>query len=53
MTFTIEEERGIYDRTPHPHNGYYAGDFSGRTERPTAWATALAMTTYPVQRKLP
>ena len=23
----IEEERGTYVRTPHPHNGYYAGDF--------------------------
>ena len=24
----IEEERGTCVRTPHPHNGYYAGDFS-------------------------
>jgi hypothetical protein len=24
----IEEEQGIFARTPHPHNGYYAGDFT-------------------------
>ena len=30
-TFTIEEEKGTYVGSPcHPHNGYYAGDFSGR-----------------------
>ena len=23
----IEEERGAYARSGHPHNGYYAGDF--------------------------
>lgn len=27
-SLTIEEERGTLVRTPHPHNGYYAGDFS-------------------------
>ena len=28
-SITIEEERGTYVRSPHhPHNGYYAGDFS-------------------------
>lgn len=27
--FSFEEERGTYTRTRrHPHNGYYAGDFS-------------------------
>jgi hypothetical protein len=26
-SIVIEEERGTYDRTLHPHNGYYAGDF--------------------------
>ena len=24
----IEEETGTYTRRRHPHNGYYAGDFS-------------------------
>ena len=27
-TITVEEERGTYVRSPHRHNGYYAGDFS-------------------------
>lgn len=27
-SITVEEERGTYRRSPHPHNGYYAGDFS-------------------------
>ncbi len=27
----VEEEHGTYTRTPHPHNGYYAGDFRGIT----------------------
>ncbi len=26
----IEEEQGTYVRSPHPHNGYYAGDFSAQ-----------------------
>ncbi|HET7736879.1 MAG TPA: hypothetical protein VFK52_12950 [Nocardioidaceae bacterium] len=31
----IEEESGTYQaRQSHPHNGYYAGDFSGRPVRP-------------------
>ncbi len=25
----IEEEFGVVTRAPHPHNGYFAGDFSG------------------------
>ena len=30
-TLIIEEERGTYVGSPcHPHNGYYAGDFSRR-----------------------
>ncbi len=24
----IEEESGVFTGRPHPHNGYYAGDFS-------------------------
>jgi hypothetical protein len=27
-SLTVEEERGTFVRSPHPHNGYYAGDFS-------------------------
>lgn len=27
-SITVEEERGTYRRSPHAHNGYYAGDFS-------------------------
>ena len=28
-SITVEEERGTYTWVPpHPHNGYYAGDFS-------------------------
>jgi hypothetical protein len=27
-SLNFEEEHGIYTGTPHPHNGYYAGDFS-------------------------
>jgi hypothetical protein len=26
--FIIEEESGTFSGTVHPHNGYYAGDFS-------------------------
>jgi hypothetical protein len=29
----IEEERGTRVRSMHPHNGYYAGDFSGQSRR--------------------
>jgi hypothetical protein len=29
----IEEEEGTYVRSPHPHNGYYAGDFSAQPLR--------------------
>jgi hypothetical protein len=35
VTNTIEE-RGTYVARPqHPHNGYYAGDFSSTPFRPT------------------
>ena len=42
-SLTIEEERGTYVRFPrqHPHNGYYAGDFSrveaGRATLPSTF----------------
>jgi hypothetical protein len=32
-TRTIEEERGTYISHVHPHNGYWAGDFSRREVR--------------------
>ena len=28
----VEEEHGTYTRTPHPHNGYYAGDFTAHAK---------------------
>ena len=35
----IEEDQGTYTaRTPHPHNGYYAGDFGHSAERPVGSA---------------
>ena len=30
----IEEDHGTYTRNPHPHNGYYAGDFEVSSARP-------------------
>ena len=33
----IEEESGK-SRSIHPHNGYYAGDFSGQPVRPMTWS---------------
>jgi hypothetical protein len=39
----IEAESGTYrGRTPHPHNGYYAGDFSNAPFRPLNAALVLA-----------
>lgn len=35
-SITVEEERGTSARSVHPHNGYWAGDFSAswrETER--------------------
>ena len=38
----IEEEHGTYVPTrQHPHNGYYAGDFSTRCARPDGFERAL------------
>jgi len=40
-TRIIEEERGIFVGTPrNPHQGYYAGDFSGRPTPLNGFATA-------------
>jgi hypothetical protein len=37
-SIVVEEERGTYTGTPsHPHNGYYAGEFTDRlVGRPAA-----------------
>jgi hypothetical protein len=40
-SIVIEEERGTYSRSPHPHNGYYAGDFR-QTRSPQVPASAIA-----------
>jgi hypothetical protein len=38
----IEEETGTYVPTPqHPHNGYYAGDFSQNAWQPDAWRAVM------------
>ena len=38
MSRDIEPESGTYTNPPlHPHNGYYAGDFSN-TPLPTLWS---------------
>ncbi|GEP35410.1 hypothetical protein NSZ01_31780 [Nocardioides szechwanensis] len=40
----IEQESGNHTRRRHPHNGYYAGDFSApRTARRTAAADSLSV----------
>ncbi len=33
-TRIIEQESGTYTGRVHPHNGYYAGDFSGPRHNP-------------------
>ena len=35
-SLNIEEERGTYRGHAHPHNGYYAGDFSIPVSVPSA-----------------
>ena len=48
--FTIEEESGTYvaPRPRHPHNGYYAGDFSGTPMLTPAQLAALTKLRAPV-----
>ena len=44
-SLTIEEERGTYVRSPHhPHNGYYAGDFSRLDSRGSTFPTTVHLT---------
>ncbi len=33
MSFVVEEETGTVRTDAHPHNGYYAGDFSASPVR--------------------
>jgi hypothetical protein len=40
----VEEEHGTYTGRQHPHNGYYAGDFSTWSGRPGPGATFTAST---------
>ena len=41
----IEEETGTYtSRSSHPHNGYYAGDFSSVPFQQPDLGTLLALT---------
>lgn len=45
MNRNIEEESGTYiPRSVHPHNGYYAGDFSAVTFKQTDLRTLIALT---------
>jgi hypothetical protein len=39
----IEEERGTYRGHAHPHNGYYAGDFSTAVSSPSAPAMVRSL----------
>lgn len=48
---TVEEEHGTYTRTPHPHNGYYAGDFSTAVGQ-SGTRTTFASRTRPTRRPL-
>jgi hypothetical protein len=45
MTATriIEEDRGTCTRSPHPHNGYYAGDFMSSVTRPGKPTAAMSV----------
>ena len=45
----VEEEHGTYTRTPHPHNGYYAGDVNTGTGYPRT-RTTFASRTRPTRR---
>jgi hypothetical protein len=45
--FTIEEDSGTYTGSIHPHNGYYAGDFTRTASEPAA-LTKLRRPTVPI-----
>jgi hypothetical protein len=42
-SLVIEEESGTCTGYVHPHNGYYAGDFSLRTAATTVEASATVL----------
>ena len=42
-SLVIEEERGTCTGYVHPHNGYYAGDFSLRTASTAVEASARVL----------
>ena len=45
-SLNIEEESGsYYPRPRHPHNGYYAGDFSGQPLRLLTYTNGQYQTT--------
>jgi hypothetical protein len=45
-SLNIEEESGTYrPRARHPHNGYYAGDFSGQPLRLLTYTNGQYQTT--------
>ena len=45
MDRNIEEASGTYTpRSTHPHNGYYAGDFSAVTFKQSDLRTMIALT---------
>jgi hypothetical protein len=48
----IEEEQGSYSRTPHPHNGYYAGDFGLDSGRPTRATSVMRFPLHATERVL-
>jgi hypothetical protein len=39
----IEEESGTTRATVHPHNGYYAGDFSNPVQAESSFGTAVVV----------
>ena len=43
----VEEEQGTYIGRQHPHNGYYAGDFSLCPGHPRPRATRTSSTRLP------
>jgi hypothetical protein len=48
----VEEERGTYvGNIRHPHNGYYAGDFTTQPSLPDAFQRALMNVDYESSRR--
>jgi len=48
----IEEETGTYVSTrQHPHNGYYAGDFSQNARQPDAWRALMSIDPNSLRRR--